>query len=167
MLYLPTPNDVQFALLLVGSHERVVGTSMLPAGIDGPDVPRWLYKDAPFVLLAHDTSADPLVVYANRAAQRCFGYGWDEFVGMPSRLSAEAPNREERATFMDAVRRDGYVGDYRGLRVSKSGRRFWIDDATVWNLVDVDGALQGQAALVRRWADERGELGDRLDVPAL
>ena len=48
----------------------------------------WLYEHAPFGLLAHDTSADPRFVYANSTAQGCFGYAWEEFVGLPSRLSA-------------------------------------------------------------------------------
>jgi hypothetical protein len=52
---------------------------------------------------------------------------------------------------MDGVRRRGYVDNYRGLRIAKSGQRFWIEDATVWNLVDRHETLQGQAALVRRW----------------
>jgi hypothetical protein len=153
MLSLPAQTDAAFAELLTGSFERVVGSALLPPGVAGTDGARWLYADAPFVLLAHDTSADPLFVYANRTAQACFEYGWDEFVGMPSRLSAEAPNREERRRFMEGVLRRGYVDDYRGLRIAKSGRRFWIDDATVWNLVDAGGALHGQAALVRRWTD--------------
>jgi len=33
----------------------------------------WLYM-APFGLLAHDESADPLFVYANLTAQQRFGY---------------------------------------------------------------------------------------------
>lgn len=153
MLSLPTQTDAAFAKLLSGSFERVVGGALLPPDVAGIDEARWLYADAPFVLLAHDTSADPLFVYANRTAQACFEYTWDEFVGMPSRLSAEAPNREERRRFMEGVLRHGYVDDYRGLRIAKSGRRFWIDDATVWNLVDANGALHGQAALVREWTD--------------
>jgi MEKHLA domain len=153
MLSLPTQTDAAFAELLTGSFARVVGSTLLPPGVAGTDEAGWLYADAPFVLLAHDTSADPLFVYANRTAQACFEYGWDEFVGMPSRLSAEAPNREERRRFMEGVLRRGYVDDYRGLRIAKSGRRFWIDDATVWNLVDAGGALHGQAAIVRRWTD--------------
>jgi hypothetical protein len=54
---------------------------------------------------------------------------------------------------MDAVRLRGYADDYRGLRIAKSGHRFWIEDATVWNLVGPESALVGQAALIRRWAD--------------
>jgi hypothetical protein len=72
---------------------------------------------------------------------------------MPSRLSAEADGREKRQAFMDGVLRQGYVSGYRGVRIAKSGRRFWIEDTTVWNLLDRDGTLQGQAALIRGWAD--------------
>jgi PAS domain S-box-containing protein len=91
-------------------------------------------------------------VYANQKAQQCFGYSWEEFVGMPSRLSAEAANQTERQAFMDTVLRQGYVSDYRGLRIAKSGRCFWIEDATVWNLTDRNGVRHGQAAMVPRWA---------------
>jgi hypothetical protein len=54
---------------------------------------------------------------------------------------------------MDGVLRQGYVSGYRGVRIARSGRRFWIEDTTVWNLLDRDGTLQGQAALIRGWAD--------------
>jgi hypothetical protein len=70
------------------------GSPVLPADVDGTNTAWWIYEDAPFVLLAHDTSTDPRFGYANRTAQRCFEYDWDEFVEMPSRLSAAAPNRE-------------------------------------------------------------------------
>ncbi|MGO8840451.1 MAG: MEKHLA domain-containing protein, partial [Methyloceanibacter sp.] len=39
----------------------------------------------------------------------------------------------------------------RGLRIAKSGRRFWIEDGIVWQLVDRDGALRGQAASFGGW----------------
>ncbi|MGL6039842.1 MAG: MEKHLA domain-containing protein, partial [Deefgea sp.] len=34
-----------------------------------------------------------------------------------------------------------------------SGRRFWIENATVWNLIDEVGIKHGQAALLREWRD--------------
>ena len=83
---------------------------------------------------------------------RCFEYSWDELIGMPSRLSAEAPNRAERDALLSAVARDGYARGYRGLRIAKSGRRFWIEDVTVWNVLDADGQPCGQAATYRRTA---------------
>jgi hypothetical protein len=54
---------------------------------------------------------------------------------------------------LEAVARDGYATGYRGVRVAKSGSRFWIEDVTVWNLVDQRGICHEQAATYRRWHD--------------
>lgn len=149
-----SPWDEAFAALLTSSYESVVGEPMpSPGGPSGSGTAAWLYEKAPFCLLAHDTSADPVFVYANLTAQRRFEYGWEEFVGMPSRLSAEQDNQEQRQHFMESVLGQGYADGYRGRRIAKSGRRFSIEDTTVWNLLDHDGALHGQAALIRRWSD--------------
>jgi hypothetical protein len=71
----------------------------------------------------------------------------DEIIGLPSRLSAPAPDRDERQRLLDAVTKDGFIGNYRGLRIAKSGRRFWIEHAVVWQLIDENGHLHGQAAM--------------------
>ncbi|MFT3730411.1 MAG: MEKHLA domain-containing protein [Hyphomicrobium sp.] len=141
--------DAAFFDLLTGSYDRLVGVRLVPAGADA----RWLYEDAPFVVVAHNTDADPRFVYANRTAQACFEYAWDEFVTLPSRLSAEAPNREERARILEAVARNGFVRGYRGVRISKSGRRFAIDGGVVWQLIDADGINRGQAATFSSWVN--------------
>jgi hypothetical protein len=139
--------EPEFFNLLTESYMRFVG-SPLPSSHLGP---AWLYQEAPFAVLAHNTDADPRFVYANMAAQRCFEYSWAELISMPSRLSAEAPNRAERQTLLDAVSRDGYVSGYRGLRIAKSGRRFWIEDGVVWQLIDAHGVYRGQAAMFAAW----------------
>ncbi|MGV1833960.1 MEKHLA domain-containing protein [Rhizobium rhizogenes] len=141
--------DREFFDLLVGSYARIVGMAL----VDQEYGPEWLYQDAPFVVVAHNTDPDPRFVYANRAGQACFEYPWDEFVTLPSRLSAELPNRAERQQLLDAVTRNGFISDYRGLRIAKSGRRFWIEDGVVWQLIDRDGHRRGQAATFSRWRD--------------
>ncbi|WP_225773695.1 MEKHLA domain-containing protein [Inquilinus sp. Marseille-Q2685] len=148
-------HDPDFLRLLAGSHARLVGTPLLPeeAGTDAAGQARWLYEAAPFCVLAHNTDADPRFIYANKAAQARFEYGWDEFTTLPSRLSAEAPDRAERQRLLDAVARDGFIGDYRGLRIAKSGRRFWIERAIVWQLIDEAGVLRGQAAAFGEWRE--------------
>lgn len=83
----------------------------------------------------------------------CFEYGWDEFITIPSRLSAEAPNRDERQRLLDAVASHGFIDNYRGMRVAKSGRRFWIEGGIVWELTDERGQRRGQAALFTSWTD--------------
>jgi len=135
--------------LLADSYARLLGEPLVPAGADAAT---WLYE-ADFGLLAHDTSADPLFVYANRTAQNLFGYAWDEFVGLPSRLSAGEQDRESRRVFMESVLRKGYALDYRGQRVTRTGERFWIEGVILWNLTHPDGTPAGQAALIRRWSN--------------
>ncbi|GAA1642256.1 MEKHLA domain-containing protein [Actinoplanes couchii] len=136
------------AALAADSYLKLTGRPLLPED----KTATWLY-DAPFGLLVHDASADPLFVYANRTAQQMFGYRWDEFVGLPSRLSAGAQDREERRVFMESVLRDGYADDYRGTRIRKDGHQFQLLEATVWNVLADDATVIGQAAAIWRWGD--------------
>jgi MEKHLA domain len=139
--------------LLAGSYYRLVGERLIPVEHDGEDAARWLYEEAPYCVLAHSTDPDPIFIYGNKMAQTCFEYSWDELTSLPSRLSAEEHNREERERLLDAVKRYGFSAGYRGLRIAKSGRRFWIENVTVWQLVDRGGVLRGQAAVYRKWCN--------------
>jgi PAS domain-containing protein len=138
--------DSAFFHLLASSYRRLVGVSLVPEKISDPA--RWLYEDAPFAVLAHDAAADPVFIYGNRRAQELFEYSWKELTQLPSRLSAESMERAERQQFLDRVARDGFVTGYRGVRVTRSGKCFWIEDATVWDLRDADGIYRGQAARI-------------------
>lgn len=108
--------------------------------------------EAPFALLSHDGAADPVLTYGNRTALELFELDWAGLVTMPSRLTAEAPDRAERARLLAAVTRNGFIQDYAGIRVSAGGRRLRIEQATVWNLPDESGKPQGQAAAFRSWS---------------
>lgn len=143
--------DQNFADLLLGSYARLLGRPLLDAAAGEQPTAAWLYR-APFCLLAHDGAADPVFIYANETAQRCFGYGWDEVLTLPSRLSAEMPARHQRQRVLDAVARDGFIENYSGIRIAKSGRRFRIEDAVVWALRDGTTPV-GQAAVIRSWWD--------------
>ena len=101
---------------------------------------------APFGVLSHDTAADPCFTYANLAAQTQFEMTWPEIVGLPSRLSAEPLAQAERENLLTRVASQGYIDDYSGVRIARSGKRFTIQNATVWNLVTQSGVVLGQAA---------------------
>lgn len=145
--------DPKFFDLLVGSYRRLTGEDPLFLLAGAPHSARWLYADAPIPVLAHNTKPDPCFIYANKAAQRLFGYDWDEIIGLPSRHSAAEPARDERQRLLDAVARDGYATGYSGIRIAKSGRRFWIEDGVLWQLRTQDGALRGVAATFANWSD--------------
>ena len=106
---------------------------------------------APFILVSHGTEADPILNYGNAAALALWEMSWAELTSTPSRLTAEAPNREERARLLATVTARGFIDDYSGIRISKSGRRFKISRATVWNLISENGQPCGQAAMFDRW----------------
>lgn len=145
--------DPAFFVLLTQSYCRLLGQSLVPEGMSRLAAAQWLYEDAPFGILAHTADADPMFMYGNKAAQKCFDYTWQELIRLPSRLSAEAPNREERQEFLERVKRDGFARGYRGVRVTKTGKRFMIEDATLWQLYDQGHRFHGQAVIIPRWSE--------------
>lgn len=144
--------------LLRRSFRQWTGGELLDAEFTPLEAARALYH-APFVVLSHDPAPDPRFTYANLAAQARFEMPWHEIVGLPSRLSAEPLAREARARLLEAVARQGYIDHYSGVRIARSGRRFMIEDATVWNLTDVDGRLLGQAAMFSKCRDVEASAG--------
>jgi hypothetical protein len=76
---------------------------------------------------------------------------WDQFTKTPSRLTAEPANRDERARMLKQAQTHGYISDYRGIRISRSGKRFLVERATVWTIQKPDGTLLGQAATFSDW----------------
>lgn len=114
------------------------------------DLARQLFE-APFVLLSHGTESDPILNYGNRMALTLWETNWERFTRMPSRLTAEPLARDERARVLADVARRGYTDTYRGVRISTAGRRFLIERAVVWTIVDADEQYQGQAAMFAQW----------------
>lgn len=112
---------------------------------------------APFVVASHDTQADPVFNYGNKAALTLFEMSWEQFTSLPSRLSAEPLLRAERQRLLDRVHEFGFIDDYSGVRISASGRRFRIESATVWSLIDENGVDRGQAVMFEAWSHVRPE----------
>ena len=138
------------AALLAASYLRVTGQPLVDPEVPAADAGRWLY-DAPFAVLSHGTGADPLFTYGNRSALGVFELSWPELIALPSRLSAESINQAESARLLARVRDKGFIDDYAGVRISRTGRRFLIRDAIVWNLATESGDYCGQAARFEHW----------------
>lgn len=131
--------------LISESFLRLTGRPLL----DSPTPVRlW---NAPRVIVAHGTEVEPVFFYGNRMALELFEMDFAGFTCLPSRYSAEPLEREERARLLERVRRDGFIDDYAGVRISATGKRFRIEQAVVWNLIDGNGDVHGQAATFDRW----------------
>jgi hypothetical protein len=143
-------SNVAHAECIVRSYAAVTGRELIPLGSRGDDLARRLFH-APFVVVSHGIEEDPVLNYGNAAALQLWEMPWSVFVETPSRFTAEPPNRGERERLLAQVRSRGFIDDYSGIRISKSGRRFRIHRATVWNLMDLSGRRCGQAATFVEW----------------
>jgi hypothetical protein len=143
-----SPDHVE---LLTRSFRNLTGRDLLPVSDDGALLAQRVWE-APFFVASHDTAADPILTYGNRCALDLFAMEWEQFTSTPSRFTAEEPNREERAHLLERVSADGFIDDYSGVRISRSGQRFRIHRATVWNLTDQNGTHCGQAATFSEWS---------------
>jgi hypothetical protein len=128
--------------LIAASYQRLTGRQLAAPG-DDPALALWT---APRVIVAHGLEVDPIFFFGNRAALHQFEMNFEQFTAMPSRLSAELMLRGERQALLDRVSRNGFIDDVSGIRISATGRRFRIEQATVWNLIDEHGSVHGQAA---------------------
>ena len=136
--------------LLARSLKHFTQRDLLPGNFSPAELAEKVFH-APFVLVSHGTEADPVLNYGNAAALALWEMSWAEFTRTPSRLTAEVPNRAERARLLAAVTQHGFIDNYSGIRISRTGRRFRIAQATVWNLMDEQGQYRGQAAQFAQW----------------
>ena len=131
--------------LIVESYQRLTGKPLLDQPLLHPL--RQALWHAPVAIVAHGTEADPIFFYGNRLALQSFEMTFEEFTRLPSRLSAEPLAQEAREKLLEQVAQQGFIDGYVGMRIAKSGRRFTIEQTTVWNLVDEVGGYHGQAAV--------------------
>jgi hypothetical protein len=76
---------------------------------------------------------------------------WERFTKTPSRLTAEPVDQAERGRMLVRARKQGFIDDYKGVRISGTGKRFLVEQAIVWNVVGAEGEPLGQAATFSKW----------------
>lgn len=147
---LPTLTEKQVRQIrsIAVSYLQLTGQPLVPDKAETVDA-LW---HSPMAIVAHGTEADPVFFFGNLTALSLFEMDFAAFTRLPSRQSAEPLQREERARLLARVSQAGIVDDYQGVRISASGRRFRIWNASVWNLTDDEGRAAGQAAAFSDWA---------------
>ena len=139
--------------LLLSSHQRAFGRPLMACERSRQSM-RLACQElfaCGFPVLAHGTGEDPKLSYANAAALQLWETRWDELIGMPSRLTAPDSERAERSSALGQVQHVDAVRNYRGIRISRKGRRFMINKARIWTLWDQEERVCGQAACFSDW----------------
>lgn len=138
------------AKLLLTNYRNLLGQDLVEAGISDAETALHLFH-SPFVVVSAGAEDDPILNYGNSTALELWEMPWEKLTQTPGRHTAEPMHREERAEFLETVRKQGYIENYSGIRISHTGRRFRIHQATVWNLTDEIGNYLGQAATFSHW----------------
>ena len=150
---IPAPLRAQWVSqtqVLLDSYHRLIGRELIErSGVREDELKRLF--EAPFVALSHGTETDPILNYANRVTLQLWEMSAETLITTPSRLTAEPMERSQRQRLLAQTRAQGYLTDYEGVRISSTGRRFLIQNATIWNLTDGNGQACGQAATFDKW----------------
>jgi hypothetical protein len=147
----PDSNFLQsHSQLLIESFYRHTGRNLL-LDVGSAELESQRLTSSVFAIVSHDTQVPPIFNYANKTALSLFEMNWSEFTSLPSSESAEPVNQTERDRLLADVNKQGYIDNYQGIRITASGKRFKIDNAIVWNLIDAADSYCGQAAVLYRW----------------
>lgn len=145
------PRIVEWSQLLLDSYRHWIGNDLIERTPDAEQQARTLFE-ASFVVVSHGVEPDPILNYANQTALDLWELSWDRFIKTPSRLTAEPDERAERERLLMQARAEGYYDGYRGVRISSTGRRFRVEQALIWTVIDSAGRPIGQGATFSQWS---------------
>jgi MEKHLA domain len=145
------PRIVEWSQLLLDSYCRWIGDELIER-IGAATAQAQRLFDASCVVVSHGTEPDPTLNYGNQVALDLWEASWEQFTATPSRLTAEPDNRAERERMLAQAQIKGYYDGYSGVRISATGRRFMVEQAVIWTVVDLMGSPLGQAATFSRWS---------------
>ncbi|MDJ0533104.1 MAG: MEKHLA domain-containing protein [Xenococcaceae cyanobacterium MO_207.B15] len=146
------PEVISWSQILLDSFNKFLGYQLISRKETPQQQSQALFK-ANFVVVSHRTEPDPILNYGNEMALNLWEMSWSDFTQTPSRLTAEPVNREARQAMLQQAKTQGYIDNYSGVRISKTGRRFFIEKAIIWNLLDSQGNRCGQAATFSHWVN--------------
>ncbi|TAF08026.1 MAG: MEKHLA domain-containing protein [Nostocales cyanobacterium] len=130
---------------ILNSFQHWLGYSLLDVSGSPLAVAQALFEAA-FVLASHGTQANPILNYGNRKALEQWEMSWQQFTSTPSSKTAEAVVQEERNRLLADATTQGF-SYFSGVRITSTGKRFYIEDGILWNLLDEQHQYCGQAAV--------------------
>lgn len=144
------PHIIQWSQLLLDSYAHWLRQDLIPRKGDPMAQAQALFS-VPFVVVSHGIQSDPILNYGNQTTLTLWEMSWEKLTQTPSRLTAESVHQDERQRMLAGLSQQGFIDDYQGIRISSSGKRFRVQDAIVWNIVDNLGQNHGQAATFSNW----------------
>ena len=142
---------VEWSHRLLESYHYWIGQDLIDRAGDRKAQALRLFEVS-VVVVSHGVEPAPILNYGNQAALDLWELSWEQFIQTPSRLTAEPDDQAEREQMLMQARAKGYYDGYRGVRVSSTGRRFLVEQAVIWNVINPAGHRIGQAAAFSQWS---------------
>ncbi len=124
------PEIIRWSQILSGNFNQLLDKDLVAPANTPEQLAQTLFN-APFVVVSHGTQADPILNYGNQMALQLWSINWDELITTPSRFTAEAVNQSVRAQMLKQAAKQGYIDNYRRIRISRTGQRFLIEQAII------------------------------------
>lgn len=137
-------NKIEHIRNILNSFEKLTGRVLIERTSPYKDFMN--IETGAFVLVSHNELKKPVLNYGNHFALGLWEMSWEDFVKTPSSRTAEVYFREKRSAMLEVVSKQGYFENYEGIRISSTGKRFKIKNATIWNVNNDKGKFIGQAA---------------------
>ena len=137
---------------LVRSFTVLTGRDLVPYDAN-PSLLAERVQRAPFIIMSRSFERDELPAYGNDLALNLWQQSWDQFTALPmsdeSDASAEEQVMWEQANELALA--VGHADVVSGVLTAGPGRRIRFTRATIWNVLDDDGQIVGQATLLPTW----------------
>ncbi len=104
------------------------------------------FDECPLPIASHDING--IFNYLNKAALSLFNVSIEEVIGKPTTMTAPDSEQKERNRLLKQVNSEGFINNYKGIRVTSDGKLFQIEDATIWNVIDEKSHKIGQAVII-------------------
>ena len=137
---------------LVRSYTVLTGRDLVPYDAN-PLVLAERVQRAPVILMSRSFDRDELPAYGNDLALNLWQQSWDQFTASPAADETGA-SEEERVMWRqahDLALAVGHADVVSGVLSAGQGRRSRFTRATIWNVLDDDGRVVGQATLLSTW----------------
>lgn len=144
------PFVIQHAKLIAFSYKYWTGKDLFPGKPEDYRLSEALYL-APYIVVSHGIEKDPIFNYANLSAQKLWKIEWDAFTKMPSRLSAEPVEENKRNQLLEEGKKKGVTFLKQVIRIDNTGRKFYIEEVVLFNLIDKNKNYLGQGAVYEKW----------------
>ena len=86
--------------------------------------------------------------YLNKSALSLFKVTKDQVIGRSTTMTAPKSEQKQRNELLNQVNSNGFIDNYKGIRVTSDGELFQIEDATIWNVIDKNSHKIGQAVII-------------------